>query len=278
MRNLKTCLNEATLMPYDIITNIKACGEVGFEGIEIWFNKLQDFLKKGGKIEELVNLLSTYNLKVAGCCGAVGGFMFLDPLEFNKKLVEIEENLKILHKLECEMVVVCPDVPPPRFTLKRAIEVAGETLKVVASICEKYNIKIGLEPLGMHPFVPDIKTALKILEVASHEYVGLTLDTFHMYKSSVPIDDIRKLSPKQIAIVHIDDCEDLPKEKLTDANRLFPGEGVIPLIEFLRAFKDIGYQGFLSVEIFREEYWKLNPLTIARRSKNSLEKLLEKVK
>lgn len=273
---MRSCLNGATTMPYDIITDIKVSGEVSFEGIEIWLSKLHNFLNKGSKIEELINIIKKHDLKVASFC-AIGGYMFLNPIEFNKKLKELERTLDLAYKLECNAIVICPDIPPPKLTQKEAIEIAGKTLKTLGDKCSQYNVKLGLEPLGMHPFVPDIKTALKILKVTSHEHIGLTLDTFHMYKSNVPINDIRLLSPKQIVIIHINDCEELPREKLTDANRLFPGEGIIPLTEFLKALKEIGYQGFLSVEIFRKEYWKLDPLTIAKKSKESLDRILRMI-
>jgi 2-keto-myo-inositol isomerase len=34
------------------------------------------------------------------------------------------------------------------------------------------------------------------------------------------------------------------------------GEGILPLDHDLKLIKSIGYDGFLSVEIFREDYWR----------------------
>ena len=52
------------------------------------------------------------------------------------------------------------------------------------------------------------------------------------------------------------------------------GRGVLPLDMFLSILKDKGYEGVLSVEIFREEYWKQVPETIARDAKAALDKTL----
>jgi len=67
-------------------------------------------------------------------------------------------------------------------------------------------------------------------------------------------------------MVRISDCENIPREALTDRNRLYCGLGVIPLVEILRELKSLGYGGYLSVEVFREEYWKKDPLVISREA------------
>ena len=69
------------------------------------------------------------------------------------------------------------------------------------------------------------------------------------------MDEIDKLDPKSIFIFHLDDVEDVPKEAITDAQRLMPGKGILPLTELCRRLKAIGFDGLASVELFRPEYW-----------------------
>jgi 2-keto-myo-inositol isomerase len=54
-----------------------------------------------------------------------------------------------------------------------------------------------------------------------------------------------------------------------DALRVYPGRGVIPLDRIRGSLKDIGYKGGFSVEIFRPEYWRRNPLMVARQAKTA---------
>jgi 2-keto-myo-inositol isomerase len=57
---------------------------------------------------------------------------------------------------------------------------------------------------------------------------------------------------------------------------LHVGRGVLPLLETLETLNAIGYHGFLSVEIFREEYWRQPVEQVVREAKSSLDSMLSK--
>jgi 2-keto-myo-inositol isomerase len=61
---------------------------------------------------------------------------------------------------------------------------------------------------------------------------------------------------------------------LTDAHRLLPGLGVLPLKEIIEALRQIGYDGVASVEIFRPEYWERDPFELALAAKSAAENCL----
>lgn len=104
------------------------------------------------------------------------------------------------------------------------------------------------------------------------------MDTFHYYKSSVPLDEIRRLPREQLLIVHVNDCINLPREQLNDSHRVYPGHGVIPLVEEFRILKnEVGYKGFLSIEIFNRDYWADSPENVIHNAKSALDTVLVKV-
>ena len=82
------------------------------------------------------------------------------------------------------------------------------------------------------------------------------------------------LDPDKLFIFHINDAENLPKEELTDAHRLYPGEGILPIKEIKERFDKIGYDRMVSIEIFRPEYWNEDPFEVARKAKAATEKVL----
>ena len=87
---------------------------------------------------------------------------------------------------------------------------------------------------------------------------------------------IDALNPQRLFIFHIDDAEDLPREQLTDARRLLPGLGILPLPQIIAAFKRIGSDGAASVEIFRPEYWEQDPFELAKQAKSAVETVLNR--
>ncbi len=62
--------------------------------------------------------------------------------------------------------------------------------------------------------------------------------------------------------------------EITDAHRVFPGDGVAPLDVLFRGLRDAGYRGMLSLEVFNREYWNQDALYVAR---SGLEKTREAV-
>ena len=45
---------------------------------------------------------------------------------------------------------------------------------------------------------------------------------------------------------------------------MYPGDGLAPWKSIVEQLDAIGYDGFLSLELFNREYWKQDPLQVAR--------------
>ncbi len=94
--------------------------------------------------------------------------------------------------------------------------------------------------------------------------VGMVIDTFHFHAGGSAIDDVARVPLDRLFVVHLNGCEDLPRAQLTDAHRLYPGEGVTPIVPILERLRSRGFEGVASVEIFRPEYWQRDPREVAR--------------
>jgi sugar phosphate isomerase/epimerase len=83
--------------------------------------------------------------------------------------------------------------------------------------------------------------------------VGLLVDCWHWYTSHGTIADLKSLEEKQVVYVHVNDApRDVEVDKQIDNVRALPGEtGVIDIAGFLRALKEIGYDGPVIPEPFK---------------------------
>src|SRR5262249_13161653 len=99
---------------------------------------------------------------------------------------------------------------------------------------------------------------------------SVLLDSYHLYKGGSDVAGLHLLGPSAIGIFHVNDYPHVERAKITDADRVYPGDGVAPLKAILGMLRAIGYRGYLSLELFNKEYWKQDPLTVA---KTGLEKL-----
>ena len=62
----------------------------------------------------------------------------------------------------------------------------------------------------------------------------------------------------------------IPRKEQTDADRVYPGDGVGPVKQVLRDLKNMGGVKVLSLELFNRSYWEQDPLHVA---KTGLEKM-----
>ncbi len=270
---MKLAMNGATTMRADLETDIKAASAAGFDLIEIWAAKLREFLKTNS-VGDLKKLLNENNLEPYSI-NSIEHITFRSAEDYEKIKTETEEFSKIAGEIGCPYVVVVPGKLPENSSEKIIVEESVKVLNELADIAEKYNVGLAFEFLGQADCsVQTLDLDKKIIEKVNRKNVGLVIDTFHFYAGNSSFEAIETLNPEKLFIFHINDAEDLPKADLTDAHRLYPGEGILPIREIKERFDQIGYDRMVSIEIFRPEYWNENPFEVARKAKEATEKVL----
>ena len=270
---MKIALNGATTMHADLETDIKAASAAGFELIEIWAAKLREFLKTKS-VADLKHLLEESNLEPYSI-NSIEHITFRTAADYENIKRETEEFSKIAGEINCPYVVVVPGKLPDNAGEEEIVEESVNVLNELADIAEKYNVGLAFEFLGQADCsVQTLDLDKKIIERINRDNVGLVIDTFHFYAGNSSLEAIETLDPKKLFIFHINDAEDLPKESLTDAHRLYPGEGILPIKEIKERFDLIGYNRMVSIEIFRPEYWDENPFEVAKKAKAATESVL----
>jgi 2-keto-myo-inositol isomerase len=270
---MKLALNGATTMHADLITDIKAAGAAGFELVEIWAAKLRYFLKDHSA-EDLMNLLKENKVEPYSI-NSIEHITFRNDEDYAKIKAECEELSKIAGKIGCPFIVVVPGKLPENATKTEIIEESVKVLNELADIAEKHNVSLAFEFLGQNDCsVQTLDLCNEIVEKVDRKNIGNVLDTFHFYAGNSTFEAIDNLKPEKLFIFHINDAEDLPKEQLTDAHRLYPGLGILPIKEIKARFDKIGYDKMVSIEIFRPEYWNHDPFEVAKLAKSNTEKVL----
>ena len=270
---MKIALNGATTMFADLETDIKAASAAGYELIEIWAAKLRDFLETK-TVADLKRLLEENNLEPYSI-NSIEHITFRNETDYAQIKAECEEYSKIAGEINCPYVVVVPGKLPENADETEIVEESVKVLNELADIAAKHHVGLAFEFLGQADCsVQTLDLDKKIIEKVNRENVGLVIDTFHFYAGNSTLEAIETLDPKKLFIFHINDAEDLPKADLTDAHRLYPGEGILPIKEIKARFDKIGYDRMVSIEIFRPEYWNENPFEVARKAREATEKVL----
>jgi 2-keto-myo-inositol isomerase len=260
-------------MHADLETDIRAASAAGFDLIEIWAAKLRRFLKTN-TAADLKKLLEENDLQ-AYSINSIEHITFRTNDEYEKIKAETEELSQIAGELECPFVVVVPGKLPENATKEEIVNESVRVLNELADIAGKHNVGLAFEFLGQTDCsVQTLDLCNEIVEKVNRPNVGNVIDTFHFYAGGSSFEAIENMKPEKLFIFHINDAEDLPKEQLTDAHRLYPGTGILPIREIKERFDKIGYNRMVSIEIFRPEYWNENPFEVAKKAKEATEKVL----
>ncbi len=272
---MKLSLNGATTMKADLPTDIRAAAAARFEYLEIWAAKLRKYLKENS-LEDLKKLFAESGVKPLSI-NSIEHITFRDAPAYAQIKSECEELSAIAAAIKCPYVVVVPGKLPERnASSSDVIEESVRVLRDLASIAERNGVALAFEFIGEpDSSVRTLSLADEIVGNVNRRHVGLVLDSFHFYVGGSTIKMIDALDPKRLFIFHIDDAEDLPRAQLTDAHRLLPGLGILPLKEIIGAFRRISYDANVSVEIFRPEYWERDPFELAREAKAAVEALMK---
>jgi 2-keto-myo-inositol isomerase len=270
---MKIALNGATTMRADLETDIKAAAAAGFDLLEIWSAKLYRYLEHHTPAD-LKQLLAASGIEPYSI-NSIEHITFRTPDAYEKIKGECETLSSIAGEIGCPYIVVVPGKLAEGSTHDEIVDESVRVLNELADIAEPHGVSLAFEFLGQTDCsVQTLDLCNEIVEKVDRPSVGNVIDTFHFYAGGSTFEAIDSMRPEKLFIFHINDAENLPKDQLTDAHRLYPGTGILPIREIKQHFDQIGYDRMVSIEIFRPEYWDQDPFEVAARAKAATEEVL----
>ncbi|MBI3837782.1 MAG: sugar phosphate isomerase/epimerase [Planctomycetia bacterium] len=268
------CFNTSTIrgQKLSLVAEIEIVARAGYRGIEPWVSEIDEYARAGGSLPDLKKRFSDLGLSVESVIGFAEWIVDDDA----RRTQGLEEAGRIMD-LTVEIGGNRIAAPPAGASEKDRLD--------LVTIAQRYH---GLLALGQqHGAVPQLelwgfsRVLGKLSEVtfvaveAGHPQACILADAYHLYKGGSDFESLRLLAGQSMHVFHINDYPAKPDRKeITDAHRVFPGDGVAPLGTLFQNLKGIGFRGMLSLEVFNREYWNQDPLLVAR---TGLEKTREAV-
>lgn len=270
---MKIGFNGASTMKTDLAGDIQAASQFGYDFVEIWAKKMEAYLSDH-RLEDLKGLFKKGKLKPLAI-NSVEFITFNSSWEKTNTMNMIKRYAEVADQLDCPYIVLVPSPRPPTVSDKEVYKESVYVLQEISDKFKNYKVRFAFEFLGFSwCSVSTLEQDFEIVKGVGKNNIGLVLDTFHFYAGGSAIQEIENVDKEKIFILHINDAENLPKEKLQDGHRLFPGEGVIPLKEIISKLKEIHYDGPVSIEMFRPEYWVRPPEEVAKKGIEAIKKFL----
>lgn len=133
-----------------------------------------------------------------------------------------------------------------------SFEESVESFAILCDQAAQYDLRLHIEflPWGS---IPDLMTAWRIIEAAGKANGGLTVDTWHFFRSGSKLEDLANIPGEKIFTVQINDAPAKATANLMEecmVARLTPGKGDFDLPGFIRALDRSGSQAPIEVEVF----------------------------
>ena len=149
---------------------------------------------------------------------------------------------------------------------------------VTAKLCE-IGREVGICPLvevwGFSQTLSKLGEAAFVAIESGAPNAGVLADVYHLYKGGSPLAGLKMLNAAALPIFHVNDYPDIAPATIGDADRVWPGDGVAPLGETFGILREIGFDGYVSLELFNPNYWQGDALQTAKTGRAKLRAVLE---
>lgn len=256
----------------DLREKLAAIAAAGFDGVEIFEN---DFLAFDGTPAEVGRMVRDHGLEIT-LFQPFRDFEGMPDTHRARAFDRAERKFDLMAELGTDLMLVCSNVSPASLG---GIDRAAGDLRELGERAATRGLRVGYEALAWGRHVSDHRDAWEVVRRADHAQIGLILDSFHTLARKIDPDTIRSIPGDRIFIVQLADAPLIEMDLLYWSRhfRNMPGEGDLPVVDFMRAVAATGYDGPLSLEIFNDQFRGGSPKSISVDGRRSLINLMDQV-
>jgi sugar phosphate isomerase/epimerase len=268
---MKPCISEATTMPGTFTEDVQAYAAGGFTAMEVWLTKLENQVAAHSAADTR-RLLQDHGMTLAAAAYQ-GGLLLSQGEERKAHFDHFRRRLDLCQQFGIGTLLVVADFVSAvdATSLGRAVV----SLKQAAQWAAGFDVRLALEFRSSSSFCASLDTALALVTQCDEPNAGVNLDVFHYYTGPSKFEDLALLTPRNLAFVQVSDVAGVPRELAADADRVLPGDGDFQLAPIVRRLREIGYEGWVSLELMNPTLWQTKASQVAEVGFAALKRLLE---
>ena len=268
---MKPCISQATTLPGNFADDVRAYAEAGCRAMEVWLTKLESHLENNSP-DQARQLLAEREMTLAAA-SYQGGLLLSQGEQRRAHFDHFKRRLDLCQSFAIPTLVVVGDFVEQVDAV--ALERAVVSLAEAARWAQAFGVRLALEFRGRSTFCSSLDTALAVVRACGEPNVGVCLDVFHYYTGPSKFEDLERLTPGNLAHVQVCDVAGVPRELAGDGDRILPGEGDFRLVPLLAQLRHIGYEGWVSLELFNPTLWQVRASQVAELGLQSVLRLLQ---
>lgn len=258
------CLNTSTIrgQKLDLPAVVDLAAEAGYDAIEPWIREIQSFAESGGKLADLKKRIADRGLVVASAIG-FAPWIVDDDGQRAQGLETMRHDMELVQEIGGTRIAA----PPAGATDQTDLNLfrAAERYRAILELGDQIGVVPQVELWGFSKSLSRLGELLLVAIESGHASACLLPDVYHIHRGGSDFEGLGLINGKAIHAFHMNDYPaDIAREKLTDADRVYPGDGGAPLAEIVRTLDRNGFRGMLSLELFNRQYWEQDAASVAR--------------
>jgi 4-hydroxyphenylpyruvate dioxygenase len=228
---------------------LRAIAAAGFDAVEIFE---PDFTCFDGSARDVARMCGDLGLTICAL-QPFRDFEGLPEPQRKQAFRRVEKKFDLMEELGTDLLLVCSNVSPDSVG---GIDRAADDFRELGERASARGLRVGFEALAWGRHLNDYRDAWEVVRRANHNSIGIILDSFHALAPSFPVAPIRAIPGDRIFLVQLADAPQLDLDVLSWSRhfRCFPGQGNLPIANFMQAVEATGYKGPLSLEIFNDQF------------------------
>ena len=251
---------------------LEAIAAAKFDAVEIFENDLITFNGTPADVRKAIEQLGLDTITLQ----PFRDFEGMPDSQRSRAFARAERKFDVMEELGCDLLMICSNVAPDSLG---GIDRAAADLHELGERADKRGMRVAFEALAWGRHINDYRDAWEAVRRANHPSVGLVLDTFHILARKTDLSAIPAIPRDRIFLVQMADAPLLQMDYLSWSRhfRNFPGQGDLPLLDFMEALAATGYVGPLSLEVFNDQFRAGSAQSVAVDGHRSLRFLLDQL-
>lgn len=257
------CLNMSTLRGHNLSVpeQVRIAATAGYDAIEPWIRDLQRFVGEGGKLAELKQQIEDAGLSVESAIG-FAQWIVDDPAARQAALEEARRDMDLLRQIGGKRIAAPP--VGAHTAAGPSLDAIAQRYRALLELGRQHGVTPQLELWGFSQTLSRLSELAYVAVAAEHPDACVLPDFYHIYKGGSDFAGLGMIQATRMHVFHINDYPaDSPRATIQDADRVFPGDGVCPLVDTIAMLLRGGFAGTFSLELFNPEYWKRDPQQVA---------------
>jgi 2-keto-myo-inositol isomerase len=252
---------------------VRIASEAGYDAIEPWLRDIDAYVQSGGTLADIRKQIADSGLTVESAIG-FANWIVDDPEARKAGLEQLRRDMDSVRQIGGIRIAAPPAGATKPEQPKINLLVVAERYRGALEVGHEIGVVPQLEVWGFSQNLSRLGETVFAAVESGHPDACILPDIYHLRRGGSEFEGLRLLSGAGVHVFHVNDYPAATlRADLTDAQRVYPGDGDAPLKEIVGLLKASGFNGVLSLELFNRGHWEQDPLEVAKNGRASIERM-----